>query len=71
MTILNNDLKSSYLASCSYDTNTNVLTVVFQNGKEYLYADVPLEIYTAFTAAESPGKYFGSEIKGKYEAPKE
>lgn len=47
-----------------------VLTVTFANGGQYEYADVPQEQAEAFANAESPGKYFAKEIKGKYEFKK-
>lgn len=63
------EFKSSFLKGCSYDEEKQELTVFFQNGKEYPFADVSKEIYEEFKDAESPGKYFGAYIKGKYQAP--
>lgn len=61
---------SSFLASCQYDEEKQLLTVIFRNGKEYQYADVPKEVFEEFKDAESAGIYFSSQIKNKYQAPK-
>lgn len=54
---------SSMLQACSYDTDTQELTVTFMNGKDYVYSDVEKSTYEELIGAASPGKYFNS-IKG-------
>jgi hypothetical protein len=49
---------SSMLDHCSYDTDTDELTVVFVGGKSYTYQDVDRRIYDELTGAKSAGKYF-------------
>ena len=64
--IINVDIKSSNLKSASYDTETKILTVTFNNGNIYTYENVPWEVFTKFRMSESQGKFFVSEISRKY-----
>lgn len=59
--------KSSNIARIAYDPITSELFVEFKAGGNYKYFNVPEEVYTKFTEAESFGKHFYSNIKGKYE----
>lgn len=43
-----------------YDYNSRTLTVVFRDGTWWDYRDVPAEMWEAFKAAESKGKYLAS-----------
>lgn len=43
------------------------LLVGFTSEASYLYKDVPLDVFEEFKKAESKGKYFAANIKGKYE----
>lgn len=43
-----------------------VLRVVFHTGKIYDYHNVPISLYDDMEKAESVGKFFNREIKGKY-----
>ena len=49
---------SSMLSDCSYNTETNELTVTFTNGKSYTYVDVDKAIYDGLISAQSAGKFF-------------
>ena len=42
------------------------LYVKFLNGSAYAYDNVPLPVYLDLVAAESVGKHFCANIKGKY-----
>ena len=42
------------------------LKVIFTNGREYLYEDVPADVYEKFLMADSKGKYLHENIIGKY-----
>ncbi len=57
---------SSQISKVKYNTETKVLTIQFKTGSIYEYAGVPNEVFDAFIAAESQGKYFSREIQGKY-----
>ena len=43
-----------------------LLTVTFNNGREYVYEGVPVNIYEDFSKAESKGKYFHENINYRY-----
>lgn len=49
---------SSMLSSCSYDDESEVLSVTFTNGKIYYYQDVSRRTYDELIEARSAGKYF-------------
>lgn len=49
---------SSMLANCEYDDAKQELIVMFLNGKQYTYVDVPKSIYEDLINAKSAGQYF-------------
>lgn len=51
---------STMLNSCSYDDEEKEMIVAFSNGKDYIYENVPPEIYRMLISAESAGRYFNS-----------
>jgi hypothetical protein len=62
---------SSMLSSIGYDSSTSTLEVEFKNnGIVWQYHDVPEDIYNDLMAADSAGKYFLANIKGKYSESK-
>jgi hypothetical protein len=58
------DVESSMIRSITW--RRQVLKVTFQSGTVYHYALVPKDIYNAFLASESKGRYFNSHIKYQY-----
>lgn len=62
--------RSGMVNTIKYDEDTKVLTLTFNSGGTYEYKDVPEEVFKDMLAAESVGKYFHSNIKGKYETEK-
>ena len=66
-------VESSNIAAYGYDADNNILTVEFISRKEgvpntqYEYYAVPVEVWEAFQAAESKGKFFHAEIKDGYD----
>lgn len=64
--IINVDIKSSNLKSASYDTESEVLLITFNNGSIYEYNKVPWTVFTKFRMAESQGKHFNENISRKY-----
>lgn len=46
------------LSSCSYNDESEELTVTFTNGKSYTYIDVSRRTYDELIEAKSAGKYF-------------
>lgn len=57
---------SALIKTTTYDTQSNKLTVEFNNGKLYDYEDFSNESYQEFLAAESKGKHFLSKIRAVY-----
>lgn len=68
-------VESSQIFAIGYDQITRTLAIQFVShaggqrnaGSIYTYSNVPLETAIAFTQAESIGKFFGANIKGKFE----
>lgn len=61
-------IKSSAIASHGYDPATRVLAVVFNSGKRYDHQDVPPEVAAGLEGAESAGRFYGTNIAGKFHA---
>ena len=57
-------VQSSTISEINYDGK--LLTVTFNNGREYFYEGVPANIYEGFSKAESKGKYFHENINYRY-----
>lgn len=67
------EIKSSNLKTLTYDSEIQELIVEFNgnvNENKYKYKNVPQKVIESFLQAESKGKYFHSDIKGKYEFEK-
>lgn len=60
--------QSSNIASAEWENE--VLTVTFKSGAAYKYEGVPQGIYDEFCTAISPGQFFASNIRGKFEGKK-
>lgn len=56
---------SSNVQEVSYAFETKELTVRY-NGGEYVYSEVPAELFLQIPVVESVGKFINSEIKSKY-----
>lgn len=65
MNLILSKVESSNLKSYGYDINHSLLAIEFKGGM-YLYFGVPANVHAAFTGAESKGKFFDQEIKGRY-----
>jgi hypothetical protein len=63
-------VKSSTLRAVGYDPEKKILEVEFNNGGVYQYFGVDKDIYDRLSAAQSAGKFFSSEIRGKYSTAK-
>jgi lysyl-tRNA synthetase class 2 len=56
------DIQSSNLKNAVYNTETEDLTITFNNGSIYEYNKVPWTKFTKLRLAESQGKYFNENI---------
>lgn len=63
-------INSSNLKGASFNTETEDLTVTFNNGSIYVYNKVPWTKFTKFRVAESQGKYFNENIAKSYKYTK-
>jgi hypothetical protein len=57
---------SEAIDEISYDERRSVLFVRFAHGDWYSYFEVPADIYEAFVAAESHGRFFHDHIRDRY-----
>ena len=59
---------SSSVKEVGYSKETNLMAVKFHHSNDcvYLYQSVPESIAEEFAEADSSGKYFAANIKGKY-----
>lgn len=68
--ILIDTIRSSMIAQIGYDEASLTLVIKFTNGDMYEYFNVPKETFDALANADSEGKYFIANIKGKFEYKK-
>lgn len=59
-------VESSNLKSIGYDAATQTLEVEFKNRVVWQYHGVPENIWHELEAAPSKGKYFASQIRGRF-----
>ena len=71
--MLTSEIKSDLIARASWrDANGGELIIQFAKGKSFLYKTVTQATYHDLLSAESAGKFFHQNIKGRYpyeEAP--
>ncbi len=58
---------STNISGVGYDQPTQTLAVRFSNGRVYHYSEVTPKVYEDFNGAESKGKFFFSQIRGKFD----
>lgn len=61
------DVSSSNIRQIGYDADTQTLGIVFNKGDLYHYNDVPEEVFEEMQRTASVGRFFHSEIRGKYD----
>ena len=63
-------VESSLFTSVAYRPDARQLYLRFRDGDIYRYFDFSVQMYEAFLAAESKGRYFGRHIRNvfRYEA---
>jgi hypothetical protein len=59
-------VESSSIASIGYTRSTSALEIEFRSGAIYRYRDVPITAFKEFMKAESKGRFFAAQIRGKY-----
>jgi hypothetical protein len=58
------DVESSVIDAVGY---SRVLEIRFESGRIYQYYNVPEEIFEGMMQAESKGRYFNANIRGKFD----
>jgi len=59
-------VESEAIDEISYDAERSTLLVRFAHGDWYSYFMVPSEVYEAFVAAGSHGRFFHDHIRDRY-----
>lgn len=59
-------VESSALQAAAYAEHQALLYLLFRSGEVYRYFDVPGWQYQEFLAADSKGRYFGRNIRGRF-----
>jgi len=59
-------MPSTAIRAIHHDEKSRTLRVTFVSGAVYDYEDVPREVYEAFKAAPSKGRFFAYRIRPKY-----
>jgi KTSC domain len=59
-------VESSVLQAAAYAEGQALLYLLFRSGEVYRYFDVPRWQYQEFLAADSKGRYFGRNIRGRF-----
>lgn len=59
-------VESSDIKSVGYDPRTQILEIEFHSGGVYDYYAVPASVHQALIQAESKGKHFHANVKGKF-----
>jgi hypothetical protein len=64
-------VKSSHIKAVGYDAAAGDLHVEFKDSHTpYIWHGVPAQTYSSMLAADSPGSFFHSHIRGKFRMSK-
>ncbi len=69
--IIEVSIQSSNLKNATYNTESEDLTITFNNGSIYVYNKVPWVKFTKFRMSESQGKYFNENIAKSHKYQKQ
>ncbi len=61
---------SNVIAGADYDETSQTLTLHFQSGTTYTYANVPQRIYHDLMLADSAGQFFHKSIRPHFQGIK-
>jgi len=59
-------LRSTAIAAAGYDPDTRIMEIEFVSGRTYTHPGVPQKVYEDLVNADSPGRFYASNIKGVY-----
>lgn len=60
--------ESTAISAYGYDDSEHTLYLTFKSGNTYAYAGVPPDVFSGLASAESIGRYYAANIKGRHEA---
>ena len=60
------NVDSTAISDIDYDAERSKLLVRFISGERYVYVGVPGEVHRCFVEADSKGRFFQAEIRGRY-----
>jgi hypothetical protein len=60
------DVDSTAISEIDYDADRAKLLVRFNSGERYIYVGVPGEVHRSFVEADSKGRFFQAQIRGRY-----
>ena len=63
-------MKSGLLAAVGYNPEKQILAVEFASGAIFHYAGIPADLVQRFVEAESLGKFYTLQIRGKFQGEK-
>jgi hypothetical protein len=59
-------VESSAIEAVDYDHAGQQLDIELTTGRVYRYVDVPRDVYEAFMAAESKGRFYNDHIRDEF-----
>ena len=62
------EVESSVISEVAYNPKSMELTITFNAGSEYIYRNVEETVFEELINADSVGRYFCKNIKGRYES---
>ena len=65
------EFNTSRIKRAVFDNESLELTIEFTRGGTYKYRDVDYNTWLGFVGADSPGKFFEKNIKGKFDYMKD
>jgi hypothetical protein len=57
---------SSNVASATYDRDTQIMRVEFNNGSQYEAGSVPASMWDGLSRSPSPGSFYHRHLKGQF-----
>ncbi|PMB18870.1 KTSC domain-containing protein [Fischerella thermalis] len=60
-------MNSSMANAIGYDSDRNILQIEFHNGAVYQYSDIDEDTWQDLHQADSIGKFFNENVRGKYQ----
>jgi len=61
-------MPSTVIKTFSYDETRRELHITFVTARQYIYEDVPADVYAAMRSAFAKGSFFNREIRNRYRA---